>query len=89
MTGAETTARIQGTVLSILFALACSIAPALHGFGRMLAGTLGEPGWIEENSPFSAKRDGERYGEEKDSRYSAMKNSSFKAQTRKRTVRFV
>lgn len=89
MTGPETTARIHGTVLSILFALASSIAAALQGFGRMLLGTFGEPGWAEVASPVGAKSEGERYGEENDSKYSAMKKSSFRAQTVKSTVRLV
>jgi hypothetical protein len=68
ITGAETTARTQGTVLSILFARAISIAAALHGLGRMLDGTLGEPGWTEAGSPLGANKEGERYGDEKESR---------------------
>jgi hypothetical protein len=89
MTGAEMTANTQGIVESILLARAISIAPALHGLGRMLVGTFGEPGWIEVASPVGAKSDGERYGDENDNRYNAMKKSSFSAQTVNRTVRFV
>jgi hypothetical protein len=34
----------------------------------MLDGTLGEPGWTEAGSPLGANKEGERYGDEKESR---------------------
>lgn len=60
----------QGQKLSILFARAISRAPALQGLA-VLTG---------------CKREGDRVGEEKESRYSPMKNSSFSAQQMNRTV---
>lgn len=72
-------ARIHGTVLSILFALAISSAPADHGFVKSILGLgcAGEPGWagdaalIEEDGFKGSEgttREGERYGEEKERR---------------------
>ena len=52
-------------------------------------GCAGEPGCADVASPpFSVvtRREGERSGEEKDRRYSAMKKSSLRAQKRKSTV---
>lgn len=60
----------QGQKLSILLARAISRAPALHGLA-VLTG---------------CRREGDRVGEEKESRYSPMKNSSFSAQQMNRTV---
>ena len=64
-------AKIQGTVLSILFALAISMAPALHGFVKRALnfGWAGDPGWVEAMPSLLVwSRDGERRGEEKESR---------------------
>ena len=72
MTGAEIPVITQGQKLSILFALASSSAPALHGLANRLvgAGCAGlpgcmEPGWVPSTG---CKREGERVGEEKESR---------------------
>jgi hypothetical protein len=91
MMGSEMIASVHGTTESILFALASSNAPALHGFANKDAadGCVGLPGWREEAaSPDFAvvRREGERYGEENDNRYRAMKKSSFAAQQTNRTV---
>jgi hypothetical protein len=91
ITGKLTPARIQGTVLSILFALASSMAPADQGFVKMAdsLGCAGEPGTADEGGDGSeggVRRDGESSGEEKERRYRAMKKSSLSAQKVKRTV---
>lgn len=86
MTGAEIPVMIHGQRLSILFALANSMAPALHGLvNRLLgAGCPGLPGvWP---SPTGCRRDGESIGEEKERRYRPMKKSSLRAQQMNRTV---
>jgi hypothetical protein len=69
-TGALNPARIHGTVLSILFALAASSAPALQGFRKSVlgAGWAGEPGWVEVAEWSVFRRDGERSGEENERR---------------------
>lgn len=82
-------ARIQGTVLSILFARAISRAPALQGLTKSAVGfgLAGEPGWVETTPPLvELRREGDRSGDEKDRRYSAMKKTSFRAQNTNRTV---
>ncbi len=48
-------------------------------------GAAGDPGWMEEGVLRSEKRVGERRGELKERRYSAMKKASFMAQMVKRT----
>lgn len=78
-TGALRPARIQGTVLSILFALAASRAPALQGLRKRVlgAGLAGWPGWVEDARVegwlgsllgFVLRRDGVSKGEEKERR---------------------
>lgn len=70
MTGAEASVRIHGTVESILFARAISIAPADHGLVKNMEGfgAAGEPGWMEEGVCLSPRRVGERSGDEKERR---------------------
>jgi hypothetical protein len=70
MMGAEVKVKIHGIVESILFARAISIAPADQGLvkNREGLGAAGEPGWIEVGACLSARRVGERSGEEKDRR---------------------
>ena len=87
MTGKEIPASAQGPKLSILFALASSMAEALPGAmsrprpGRAgLAGCADDPGSLPNGS-----NDGESMGDEKESRYKAMKKSSLKVQKMKRT----
>ena len=65
--------------------LAISIALALHGVVQISEGTAGVPGCIELISPPGWIKDGMRSGEEKERRYSAIKKSSFRAHTVKRT----
>lgn len=64
---------------------AISIAPADHGFVKRSEGlgAAGLPGTKLDGRGW--RRDGERRGEEKDRRYSAMKKTSFAAQNVKRT----
>lgn len=68
MTGKETIARIHGTVLSILFARAISIAPADHGLVNRSEGlgAAGEPGVRLEGCGW--RSDGVRSGEENERR---------------------
>ena len=68
--GALSPAKIQGTVLSILLALAASRAPALHGLRKSVLGTgcAGEPNWTEVPELLVLRRDGDRSGEEKERR---------------------
>ena len=70
MMGNETTVKIQGTVESILLARAISMAPAENGLVKNMdgLGAAGEPGCSDDGLFVSAKRVGERRGEEKDSR---------------------
>lgn len=60
----------HGTVLSILFARASSIAQALPGVAnRVEAGFDGLPGWVDAPAaPAVGRREGERIGEEKERR---------------------
>ena len=47
----------------------------------------GDPGWADCGaSPSGLRREGDRVGEEKESRYRAIKKSSFSAQQAKRTL---
>ena len=87
MMGALMIMQIHGTVESILFARAASIAPAENGDAKNMLGlgAAGVPGLSDEGLEESAKSVGLRYGEEKDSRYSAMKKVSLRAQKVKRT----
>jgi hypothetical protein len=78
-------------VLSILFARAISSAAALHGFANSVLcfGIAGEPGCAEDISvppSLVTSKLGDSSGEEKERRYSAMKNSSFRAQNKNRTT---
>lgn len=68
ITGKDTPARIQGTVLSSLFARAISIAPADQGFvnKRDGFGAAGLPGCSVEGE--GCRSEGERSGEEKERR---------------------
>jgi len=50
-----------------------------------MEGVVGDPGCTELASPEGWSRDGDNMGEEKDKRYRAIKNSSLRAQTVKRT----
>ena len=70
MIGKVIPARAQGTELSILLALASSIAHALPGVAKNAdAGWEGLPGWADDPGEFSAgSNDGERIGEEKERR---------------------
>ena len=70
MTGAHTPAIAQGTLLSILFARANSIAQAEPGAAkRAEAGWEGKPAEIEADDPvFVSRRVGERIGEENERR---------------------
>lgn len=72
MTGAEMPVTTQGQKLSILLARAISRAPALQGLAKRLLGTglAGFPGCTEEGwaSPTGWRSDGDRIGEEKESR---------------------
>ena len=69
ITGEETIATAQGTVLSILFARASSIAQALPGVARSAAAALrGLPGCAEAGGPSGERSEGDRIGEEKDRR---------------------
>jgi hypothetical protein len=72
MTGAETPVMTHGQNLSILLARAISRAPALHGLAKRLVGTglAGFPGCTEEGCapPTGWRREGDRIGEEKESR---------------------
>lgn len=70
MIGALTAMQIQGTVESILFARAISMAPAENGEAkRMLGlGAAGVPGAREEGLSGSTRSVGLRYGEEKESK---------------------
>jgi hypothetical protein len=90
MIGAEVKVKIHGTVESILFARAISIAPADHGLVKNIEGfgAAGEPGWMDVGFCLSPRRVGERSGEEKERRYRAMKKISFMAQNVKRTLLF-
>ena len=94
----EVTSKAQGMALSILLALgitvsikypnyslsgpyrAISIAPALQGEFHVCS----RVGWAALGS-WSIKSDGTSVGDENESRYSAMKKSSFSAHTVKRT----
>lgn len=91
MTGKLIPAMIQGKVESILFARASSKAPAECGLAnRNDAGVCdGFPGcrdWPAVPLVAIWRRDGDRRGEEKDSRYRAMKKTSLRQQKRKSTV---
>lgn len=68
--GAETIIKIHGTVESILFARAISMAAAEKGLAKNMDGfgTAGEPGWMEEGPLRSEKRVGESSGELKERR---------------------
>lgn len=73
MTGAEMPVMTHGQKLSILLARAISRAPALHGLAKRLLGTglAGFPGCTEEGwptSPTGWRSEGERIGEEKESK---------------------
>ena len=70
MTGEEIPAIYHGQVLSILFARANSIAQALPGVANMLdEGLDGLPGRLDAPGvPPAGRRDGERIGEENDSK---------------------
>ena len=70
ITGHETAASIHGTVESILFARANSMAHALPGAANSVeAGWDGLPGWEEEPGELSiGRREGESMGEEKERR---------------------
>lgn len=85
MTGDEIRASAQGTLLSILFARANSMAYALPGAIRSdEAGWDGLPGCVvEPGLPSTGSNDGESNGEENESRYRAMKKTSLRAQTQK------
>lgn len=90
MTGKEMMAKAQGTALSILFARAYSIAPADQGLANSMDGfgAAGLPGWREAAEPSvigSLRSVGERMGELKERRYTAMKKSSLRAQKVNRT----
>lgn len=96
MTGKLTPARTQGQKLSILLARASSSAPALYGFVKICRSsdelTCAPRCTASAASPAAApgpacgcSSDGERSGDEKDSRYSAMKKASLSAQATKRT----
>jgi hypothetical protein len=65
---------------------AISIAPADHGFVNSSDGfgAAGLPGCRLDGCGWS--KEGESNGEEKERRYSAMKNNSFRAQKTKSTV---
>jgi hypothetical protein len=51
-------------------------------------GLAGDPGWrvVLVPLPETCSREGDRYGEEKERRYSAMKKTSLRQQQTKRTV---
>lgn len=72
MTGAETPVIIHGKELSILLALASSKAPALQGLAKRLLGCgwAGFPGCADAGwaSWTGCRREGERVGEENESR---------------------
>ena len=70
MTGKLTPAITQGQKLSILFALASSIAHALPGAANSVdAGWVGDPGCVEAPGELLVgRREGERMGEEKERR---------------------
>lgn len=69
ITGDDTAAIAQGTLLSILFARASSMAQALPGAAKKAeAGWEGEPGWVEERPGPVGRREGESMGEEKERR---------------------
>jgi hypothetical protein len=87
MMGAEVSVKIHGTVESILFARAISMAPADQGLVKNMEGfgTAGEPGWIEDGVCLSPSNVGERSGELNERRYRAMKKISFMAQNVNRT----
>jgi hypothetical protein len=87
--GAETPVMTHGQKLSILFALASSIAPALHGLENKVETRADVPCLLARNcasEEMGSRRPGESIGEEKERRYSPMKNNSFMAQKMKRTV---
>lgn len=91
MIGALIPARIQGKVESILFARANSRAPALYGLVNSCRRTellTCAPIWIAAafDSPRGSRSCGDKSGEEKDSRYKAMKKISLRAQQTKRTT---
>lgn len=70
ITGAEITAMIHGTVLSILLARASSIAQAEPGAAKSCE-ERGEPGWRVdggESEEEGGRSEGERMGEEKERR---------------------
>ena len=81
----DTPAIIHGPLLSILLALASSIAPALHGaVVKRCWGEAGVPGW-RVDGPVS-RSDGVSVGEENDKRYKAIKKTSLRAHRVKSTV---
>lgn len=88
ITGKLTPANTQGQNESILFARASSSAPALQGLAnRERADTCdGFPGCSEPGTSDVCNREGDKSGDEKESRYSAIKNVSLRVQKRKSTV---
>ena len=92
MTGKLTPAKTQGQKLSILLARASSRAPAECGLANRWRSSdeLTCAPWLMMAcaawSGTVSRREGERSGEEKESRYSAMKKASLRAQATKRTV---
>ena len=78
----------HGQKLSILFARASSIAQALPGVAKINdEGCEGLPGCDDAPALSSVGRsEGDRMGDENERRYSAMKKSSLRAQTRNKTV---
>ena len=87
MIGKDTPARTQGQNESILLARASSKAPALHGFGNAFKREACAAEWtccMPWVTGFS--KSGDKVGDEKDRRYKAMKNSSFRAQNVNRTT---
>lgn len=90
MTGADTAVIIHGMVLSSLFARAISRAPALQGLANSVDGAwcAGLPGCGDRGCVLGTgcSKEGDRMGDEKDSRYRPMKKSSFRAQNTNSTV---
>lgn len=89
MMGNDKPVIIHGRVLSILFARAISSAPALQGLAKSVLGDgcTGLPSWGVIDSEFGGcSRDGDSVGDENESRYKPMKNSSLKRQKINNTV---
>lgn len=87
MTGLDARVKTHGTMLSILFARAISIAAALKGLGKRsegvgMCGVTGEVASVDR--PAEGRSAGVIRGEEKQRRYRAMKKSSLSAQQVKR-----